>query len=133
MLIFETKKYGSFFGLKKVMAFSKSVPFPGEKFKNRCKKTGCSWGQKPVTARRGSRPLEFWSLPKSKMSTRSRDMPKKPVIFGQKLKSRIAHVERAATGFQGKKSKKANDSHHPNFIPFDEKWVKKILDFFYIA
>jgi hypothetical protein len=96
------------------------VPFPGEKFKNRCKKTGCSWGKKPVTDRRGSPPLEIWSLPKSKMSTRSRDMPKKPVIFGQKLKSRNAHVERAATGFQSKKSKKANDSHLPNFFKFDD-------------
>jgi hypothetical protein len=65
--IFETiKKIGHRLN-QGAVALSKSVPFPGEKFKNRCKKTGCSWGKKPVTARRGSRLLEFWSLPKSKM------------------------------------------------------------------
>jgi hypothetical protein len=98
------------------VAISKSVPFTGEKFKNRCKKTGCGWGKKPVTARRGSAPLEFWSWPNSKMSTRSRDIPKKAVISKQKLKSRIGHVQRAETGLQSKKSKKANDSNLPNFV-----------------
>jgi hypothetical protein len=108
------------------MAFSKSVPFTGEKFKNRCKKTGYDWGKKPVTARRGSAPLEFWFWPKSKMSTRFRDIPKKPVISQQKLKSRIGHNRRAATGLQSKKSKKANDSPLQNIFKFDVQQLKKI-------
>jgi hypothetical protein len=112
------------------VAISKSVPFTGEKFKNRCKKTGCGWGKKPVTARRGSAPLEFWSWPNSKMSTRSRDIPKKPVISKQKLKSRIGHVRRTATGLQSKKSKKANDSPLQNIFKFDVQQLKKIWLFY---
>jgi len=43
--------------------------------------------------------LYLWDiLPQnSKMSTRSRDMPKKPVISKQKLKSWIGHVQSAET------------------------------------
>jgi hypothetical protein len=115
---------------QRAVPFSKSVPFTGEKFKNRCKKTGCGWGKKPVTASSGSAPLEFWSWPKSKMSTRSRDIPKKPVICQQKLKSRIGHIRRAATGLQSKKSKKANDSPLQNIFKFNVQQLKKIWLFY---
>jgi hypothetical protein len=64
------------------------------------------------------------------MSTRSRDIPKKPVISGQKLKSRIGHVQRAETGLQSKKSKKANDSPLQNIFKFDVKQSKKIWLFY---
>jgi hypothetical protein len=57
-------------------------------------------------------------------------MPKKPAVFRQKLKSRIGHVRVAATGFQCKKSRKANDSHLPNFLKFDDLLSKKIQLFY---